>query len=132
MKIIIHINEDNTNRVTFEDVADGESVTYDDLLAIFLSVLENATTQFIKAAKLTKEQREHLYDVLDSLLFTFMERTFPDIQPRDFDFSDAAILYAQDKIIDEAEKKGISFNEAMEKYEKRAKEYVRQKKEGYV
>jgi hypothetical protein len=60
-----------------------------------------------------------------------MLRTFPDVQPREFDFSDAAMLYAQDKIIEEAHRKGLSFEEAMKKYESRAKEYVRQKKAGY-
>ena len=56
-----------------------------------------------------------------------MERTFPDIQPREFDLSDAGLLYAQDKIIEDAAKKGITYDEALKKYEEKAKEYVRKK-----
>lgn len=125
MKIIIHAGEDGVNKVTFEDVKTEDKVTYDDLLAVFLSVLESATQQLLKETDADKEDREHLYDVLDSLFFAFMLRTFPDIQPRDFDFSDAAMLYAQDQIIEEAEKEGLTFEEAMEKYEARAKAYVK-------
>jgi hypothetical protein len=50
-----------------------------------------------------------------------MERVFPDTQPRDFDLSDAGMLYAQDMIIDEAAKKGITYEEALQKYEEKAK-----------
>lgn len=118
MQIIINKDEQGVIEVTFK-----ENVSYDDLINTMLIVMENSTLQVLEAAE-DKEDVEHLYDVLDTLFYNFMLRTFPDIQPRDFDLSDAAILYAQDKIIEEAEKEGISFDEAMKKYEERAKFYV--------
>lgn len=125
MQIIITTDKEAVTSVEFKDV--DEAVTYDTLVAILLSLLENFTVQFVNETKIEKEGEEYLYDMLDTLFFKFMERTFPDIQPRDFDLSDAGLLYAQDKIIAEAEKKGISFDEALKKYEDKAKKYVKEK-----
>ena len=56
-----------------------------------------------------------------------MERVFPDVQPREFELSDAGLLYAQDMIISKAEKEGMTFEQALEKFESEAKAYVKQK-----
>lgn len=93
-----------------------------DLIAIFFAVLENSTKQVIDDAD--QDTKEYLYDLYDGIFYTFMEKVFPDIQPRDFDLSDAAILYAQDQIIKRAEKKGMTFDEALEWYENKAKEHI--------
>ncbi len=123
MQIIINKDEQGVIEVTFNTTENEDKISYDDLINTLLIVMENSTLQIIHASE-TKEDVEHLYDVLDTLFYNFMTRTFPDVQPRDFDFSDAAILYAQDKIIEEAEKEGISFEEAMNRYEERAKALV--------
>lgn len=99
-------------------------LSFDGIIAFCMSFMESACKDYLKAHK---NDAEDLYDSLDYLFYKFMERTFPDVQPRDFDLSDAGLLYAQDKIIEDAAKKGISYDEALKKYEAKAKEYVRKK-----
>lgn len=128
MKIIFEIDAETGNAIAlnFEDVPTS-GVTYDDLVAILFSLLESATKEFVKQVKFDKESQEHLYDLLDAIFSRFLTRTFPDIAPSDFDLSDAAILYAEDAIIDEAAKKGIPFEDALQEFESKAKKYVREK-----
>ena len=71
-----------------------------------------------------EDARLDIYEALDALFCKFMERVFPDIQPRAFDFSDAAMLYAQDMIIERAHKEGKTFEEVMKDFEDEAKAYV--------
>ena len=106
-----------------EMIPDGDvKLSFDNSIAFCMGFMENACRQYVQDHE---SEAEDLYDSLDSLFYMFMERVFPDIQPREFDLSDAAILYAQDMIIDEAEKKGLTFKEALKNYEDKAKEYVR-------
>ena len=123
MKLIITIDGDH--KVTIEET-EGNA-TYDDIVSVSMSLLDSATSQFIKSGKMDREQKEHLYDVLDTLFFRFMERVFPDVQPREFELSDAGLLYAQDMIINLAEKEGLTFEKALKKFEKEARAYVKQK-----
>ena len=133
MKLIITTDKNAVTNIEMEDLAKGD-VTYNNLLAISLSLMEAFTRHFMEEVR--KEEHncnfEGLYDDLNTLFDVFLRRVFPDIQPLAMDLSDAAILYAQDKIIETAEKKGISYEEAMEKFEKKAKEYIRQRREGYL
>lgn len=133
MKLIITTNENAVTNIEMEDLAEGD-VTYNNLLAISLSLMEAFTRHFMEEVQ--KEEHncnfEGLYDDLNTLFDIFLRRVFPDVQPLAMDLSDAAILYAQDKIIETAEKKGITYEEAMKKFEKKAKEYIRQRREGYL
>lgn len=106
---------------------DGEC-SLDDMVAIFFSVLDSLTRQCLEKAP--EEAKNYLYEHFNGVFDLFLRKVFPEPPEGYFELSDAALLYAQDKIIDEAEKKGITFQEAMEKFENRAKEYIRQKKEG--
>lgn len=132
MRIIITTNSKNemVEKMDFEDV-EGK-VTYDDLVSIFLLLLESITTQFISETKVGQEGKEYLYDMLDALFYTFMQRTFPTVQPREFDLTDAALIYAQDQIIEQADKEGISFQQAVKKFETKARKYVKQKGSKYA
>ena len=133
MKIILKVDESTLKDIQFEDMAKGD-VTYNNLLAINLSLMEAFTKHFME--EVLKEEPEAdftgLYDDLNTLFDMFLRRTFPEVRPLAMDLSDAAILYAQDKIVEIAEKKGISYEEAMEKFEKKAKEHIRQRREGYI
>lgn len=99
-------------------------LSFDGVIAFCMSFMESACKDYLRAHP---DDAEDLYDSIDYLFYKFMERTFPDTQPREFDLSDAGLLYAQDKIIDEAAKKGITYEEALKHYEAKAKEYVRKK-----
>lgn len=132
MKIILKVDEATLKDIQFEEMAKGD-VTYNNLLAINLSLMEAFTRHFMEEVRKEEPEADFtgLYDDLNTLFDTFLRRTFPDIKPLSFDLSDAALLYAQDKIIETAEKKGITYEEAMEKFERRAKEHIRQRREGY-
>lgn len=99
-------------------------LSFDGTIAFCMSFMESACKKYLSDHP---DDAESLYDCLDALFFRFMERAFPDVQPRDFELSDAGLLYAQDKIIEDAAKKGITYEEALKAYENKAKEYVRQK-----
>lgn len=99
-------------------------LSFDGIIAFCMSFMEGACKDYLGVHK---DDAEDLYDSMDCLFYRFMERVFPEIQPRDFDLSDAGLLYAQDMIIEDAAKKGITYDEALRNYEDKAKEYVRQK-----
>lgn len=121
MELRLKVNDEG---MITELVPEGDAkLSFDGVIAFCLSFMESACKGYLHD-KGDKVKAEELYDIIDYLFYRFMERTFPDIQPRDFDLSDAGLLYAQDKIIEEAAKKGITFEEALKKYEDEAKAYV--------
>ena len=113
--------------VITECVSEGDvGLSFDGIIAFCLAFMESACKDYLQAHE-GKSEAEELYDGLDYLFYKFMERTFPEVQPREFDLSDAGILYAQDQIIKRAAKKGITFEEALKEYEDKAKAYVKEK-----
>ena len=125
MKLIIDMNSDGS----INDVqTKGGSCGLAELCAVFFSIMEGTTKDCLE--KTDEEGKDMLYEHFNGLFELFLRNTFPEPPEGYFELSDAALIFAQDKIIDEAEKKGLSFEEALRKYESRAKEYVRQKKEG--
>lgn len=133
MKIILKVDEASLEDIKIEDAAKGD-VTYNNLLAINLSLMEAFTRHFMEEVLKDNPDMDFtgLYDDLNTLFDAFLQRTFPEIKPLAMDLSDAALLYAQDKIVEIAEKKGLTYEEAMEKFERRAKEHIRQRREGYI
>lgn len=125
MKIIIKATDEG--KVTSFDIKDGKC-QLDALMAIFFEILDSATKKILADAP--DEVVDFTYDHFNALFELFLRNVFPEPPEGYFELSDAALLYAQDKIVEEADKKGITFEEALEKFESRAKEYVRQKKEG--
>lgn len=119
MKLIINLNANEELSVEQKGKA-----SVDTLVSILLCALESVMLQTIEKGG----DPERLYDLMDTLFYHFMERVFPDIQPRNFDFSDAAMLYAQDLIIDRADKEGKTFEEVMNEFEEEAKAYVNAQK----
>lgn len=117
MKITLELKDD----ITKLDV-DGKA-TVDTLIAVLLSGLEGVVRTALEGAdeKVTID----FYDSMDALFYRFMEKVFPDTQPRGFDFSDAAMIYAQDLIIEKAAKHGLTFEEAIKEFEDEAKDYVK-------
>ena len=125
MKIIIKATDEG--KVTSFDIKDGKC-QLDALMAIFFEIMDSATKKVLADAP--DEVVDYTYDHFNALFELFLRNVFPEPPEGYFELSDAALLYAQDKIVEEADKRGITFEEALEKFESRAKEYVRQKKEG--
>lgn len=120
-KVILNVED---GLVTGVDNSSDAQLSLDGMIAFCLASMEGACNEILSK---NPEQAVDLYESMDSLFYTFMKRTFPDIQPREFELSDAAVLYAQDMIIEKAEKDGIPFHKALKKYEEEAKAYVKQK-----
>lgn len=117
----IKLNVDDEGMIT-EIIPEGDvKLSFDGVIAFCMSTMEAACKDYLEAYP---DDGEDLYDSIDALFYRFMERSFPEIQPREFDLSDAGLLYAQDKIIHEAAEKGMTYEEALKHYEEEAKAYV--------
>ena len=97
-------------------------------IAIFFSILEGATHQALDDAP--NDAKEYIYEHYNAVFDLFLRNVFPEPPEGFFDISDAALMYAQDSLIEDIEKKGMTFEEALEGYEKRAKEYLNKRREG--
>lgn len=102
-----------------------DPMTIDEIGAMLLGAYDGAVSAVLKQIKDSDiETRRSLYEHIVMMFDAFLERLFPEINSLGFDFSDAALIYAQDQIVNEAYDKGISFDEALENYEKKAQEYI--------
>lgn len=123
MKILLELNEEtNYTKLSIEE---GEA-TLDTIVAILLSGLDAVLSSSLDGAD--SDTRLDMYESTCALFDKLLERVFPDIEADTMDFSDAAVLYAQDLIIERAEKEGKSYDEVMKAFEKEAKEYIENKR----
>lgn len=127
MKFILNFDDSNEDRLVDYEVEGTGRVSLDSLISGLFCVMDGITKGFLENHP---DAHDDLYEHYNGVFDLFLRRVFPEPPEGYFELSDAALLMAQDQIIEEADKKGISFQEALDKYEKRAKEYLRQKKEG--
>lgn len=125
MNLTIKVTEEG--RVTDFKVQDGKC-SLDELIAIFFSILEGASHQVLNDAP--NDVKEYIYEHFNAVFDLFLRNVFPEPPEGFFDISDAALMYAQDSLIEDIEKKGMTFEEALKGYEKRAKEYLNNRREG--
>ncbi len=127
MKFTLNFEDSDENRLIDYEVEGTGGVSLDSLISGFFCVLDGITKGFLESHP---DALEELYEHYNGVFDLFLRNVFPEPPEGYFELSDAALLMAQDQIIEEADKKGISFKEALDKYENRAKEHLRQKKEG--
>lgn len=101
----------------------GEGMLYSEVFATLMQSLEAVTRETVKDIT-DAEDREIIFDTIDAAFGQFLRNVFPDIDPHEFDLTDAAIVKAQDEIINDAHKRGITFEQALKEYEDKAKEYI--------
>ncbi len=107
--------------------AENERMNYETIVAMLMAGLDGATRTIL--SENTDEKLEsYLYDRLDGIFGSFLERMFPSVDPDEFTLTDAAIVKAQDEIINEAFVREITLEEALEEYENKAREYVAQRR----
>lgn len=123
MKIIIETEQDRVTNLVFDDAKEKEA-TYENITAILFCILENLTLQ-VKDSLTNKADINDLWEYVGGACDQLCLRCFPD-DPSEagFELSDAALIYAEDMIIQSAEKKGMTFEEALKEYEDKAKAYV--------
>lgn len=128
MKIII---EADTKSLSYRLEDTEEAVTFEDIMNALFGVFEDSAKRLLKSTKPDRDAQEalcfSLEDVFGHILY---DKLFPQLKPgeSDFDLCDAAIVRAQDEIIAEAERDGITFQEALAKYNEKAREYVNARK----
>ena len=128
MRLIIEAKDNSISDIRIEDFgSDDEKMALDDVFAILFCVMENVAIQAAEDNQGTDVFYDYLATVLNVMYGRLLYKVLPDHGESEFDLSDAAILYGQDQIIKRAEKKGITFEEALEEYEKKAEAYVRKR-----
>lgn len=110
--------------------SDEPGVHFQDVYARLMAALEGAVNTLIKEIDVPDKQafRNHLYDVLDDGFGNFLMKVFPEIDVNEFNLSAAAIVYAQDCIIQKAEAEGKTYAEMLEEYEAIADAYIKEKR----
>lgn len=113
----------------FEKTTDSEVIGLDDILATLFCVME-ATTEEVK--KQMNEDEKYMLSVqIEELFGRCFYKMFPEYAPQEgeeFNLCDAAIIKAQDDIINDAANRGITFEEALKHYNEKAREYVNARK----
>ena len=118
MKIHIKTTANDQVEVRYDEVPD-----LDKALAMLLTAVDASVKQVLP--QLDEEDKSACYDYVIGLLDRMLANLFPDYTAEsEFDMTDAAIVYAQDQIINEAFEKGITLEEALKLYEDKAQEYI--------
>lgn len=132
MQLILTVGEDlalKANKTTPD-----EEITFDLIFSTLLSAIASYSKLHLEAVKseVTLEDLEayenDLYDRMDSCFTIALKNIFPGIDPAEFDLSDAAIVYAQDQIINKALDEGKTWEEVKNEYENLAVEYINARK----
>ena len=119
MRIIIEADIDKVTSIAIEEAEEGQA-TYENLTAILFCIIENFTKQVLDEHP---DDMNEIWDYVAGACDRLCIKLFPEPDSK-FELSDAAIIYAEDQIIKRAEKKGISFEEALAQYEEKAQKYV--------
>lgn len=118
MKILIKTTANGELEVRYDKLK-----SLDDAVSMLCGALDATVRQVLPS--LETEELSKLYDDLAEVLDHLLTTLFPEFNElNEFDMTDAAIVYAQDQIINDAHKKGITLQEALQRYENKAQEYI--------
>lgn len=130
MKIIIE-DVGTELQISYEKTFNEEQgVGFEDVYQRLMAALEGAITTMLDNVDVPdrKTFREHMYDIIDAGFGQLLKKTFPEIRLGDFDLTAAAIVKAQDEIIQEAESQGKTYEEILDKYNEIANKYIEEKR----
>lgn len=131
MKIIIQDITPGEIDISFEkSLAEENEVSFQDVYERLMVALEAVTKEVIKKtpAKDRQSFKNHFYDILDDGFGRLLEKVFPEVDVNKFNLSAAAIVYAQDQIIQKAEAEGKTYQEMLDEYEAIADKYIQEKR----
>lgn len=131
MRIIISDVDEGEVYIEFErSPGEKKGATFSDVYSRLMIALEGAITTILEEAPAVNKQayREHMYDIIDDGFGNLLAKVFPEIKPDEFDLTAAAIVYAQDQIINKAEAEGKTYQEMLDEYEAIADKYVAEKR----
>lgn len=107
---------------------EDEKITLGDIVSGMLTALAGTIKDYMKKHEPSEEDIADVHDNMVHLFNRVLNDVFPTVTPLGFELSDAGVLYAMDMIIHEAYEKGLTFDEAIAEYEKKAQEYVNVRK----
>ena len=128
MRIIISDSEKHELEINVEkQFFDTEEPTFEQVYMRLMSALEGITAKMLNETDVPdpKSFRQHMYDILDGGFGQFLKKVFPEVKLGDFDLTAAAIVKAQDEIIQEATDNGLTYQEVLDKYNDIANDYVK-------
>lgn len=128
MRIIISDTEKHEIEVSVEkQFFDNEEPTFEQIYMRLMAALEGVTCRMLDITEVPDPTafRQHMYDIIDGGFSQFLKKVFPEIKLGDFDLTAAAIVKAQDEIIQEATDNGMTYEEVLDKYNNIANDYVR-------
>ncbi len=131
MRIIITDLESGEVNIQFEkNLNDEKGPTFPEVYARLMAAMEGSVNAFLNNVEVPNKERfrESLFDILDTGFGNFLYKVFPEVNPGEFDLTDAAIVYAQDQIISKAEAEGKTYKEMLEEYEAMADAYIDDKR----
>ena len=131
MRIIISDISSGEVDIRFEKTFSEEpGANFQEVYSRLMAALEGAIRELIKTTPASdrKAFESHLYDVLDAGFGNLLTKVFPEIDINQFNLSAAAIVYAQDQIINKAEAEGKTYQEMLDEYEAIADKYIQEKR----
>ena len=130
MKISISDLNGEVEVRTEKQFFDKEEPTFEQVYMRMMLALEGMTKHMLSSVEVPdpKAFHEHLYDMMDDGFAKFLKRVFPDVDPAQFDLTAAAVVYAQDQIIQKAEKEGKTYEEMLDEYNALANKYINEKR----
>ena len=131
MRIIVSDTVDGEVYIEFEkNLAKEEDVTFKEVYARLMVALESIIEIILREAPVTDKTayREHMYDIIDDGFANLLKKVFPEIDVGKFDLTAAAVVYAQDQIIQKAEKEGKTYEQMLDEYEAIADRYIQEKR----
>ena len=132
MQLILTVGEDLSLKAN--KTSPDEEITFDLICSTLLSAIASYSKLHLEAVKSEvgledlEAYQNDLYDRMDSCFAIALKNIFPGIDPAEFDLSDAAIVYAQDQIINKALDEGKTWEEVKNEYENLAVEYINARK----
>lgn len=130
MKITLTDVSDDLEIRVEKQVFDKKDPTFDEIFIRLLAGVESITSHAINSVEVPdpKTFREHMYDMIDDSFGKLLKRVFPEIDLGKFDLTAAAVVYAQDQIIQKAESEGKTYEEMLDEYNELANKYINEKR----
>ena len=131
MRIIISDLSEGEVNIAFEKtLADESGANFQAVYERLMVALESVITEVLDKAPATDKKafREHFYDILDDGFGRLLQKVFPEIDVNEFNLSAAAVVYAQDQIIQKAAEEGKTYHEMLDEYEAIADKYIQEKR----
>lgn len=131
MRIVISDTDTGEVYIEFQkNLTADETVSFREVYSRLMAALEGSITSILNEVEVPDKTayREHMYDLLDDGFGNLLKKVFPEIDVGKFDLTAAAVVYAQDQIIQKAEKEGKTYEEMLDEYEAIADRYIAEKR----